>query len=632
MSRVGGWGIAGALLAGVTVGAAEAQPPAGGPASGEVRRADPVVVTATRSEQGLEQIGASVTIVPEEVLEAQQYRAVEEALRAVPGVDVQRSGSPGKLTTIRIRGANATQVQVLIDGIRVKSLTSGDFDFADLPLDDIERIEVVRGPQSTLYGADAVGGVVNIITRRGRGKPSAFADVEGGNYGTFRVRAGASGAVGPWSGSLGASWLTTEGQFDNDEQRLTSINGRVAYALPNQGELALIGRYSDGHRGLPFATVFPDFDPNREQDDRFALASLEWRQPWTAWYETTLRGSWVSSDLTFRDPDSLFEPRSDISTDRGELDWLNVVKLGTVDTVTAGVEYRHEKGVNQGTFSETTHSWAFFLQNELRLWDRLFLTAGVRYDDNSAFGHETTWRAAVSYLIKETDTRLKGSWGQGFRAPTFNELFFPAFAPCPPFGNTALQPETSDSWDAGVEQHLWERRIRLAATYFRSEFHDLIQTALVDPVNFCFQAQNVGRARSQGVEAEASVSPLPGLVLGLAYTYTDTEDLDTGQELRRVPRNSLALTAIYEPLRGLTLSGELYVLSSQFEGAGVPRNPGYTVVNVGASYRLPWRWRWLRDVVLHVKVNNLFNADYSEVAGFPALGTQVVGGVRATFD
>ena len=145
----------------------------------EVRRAEPVVVTATRTEEPLEQTGASVTVVPEEAMRVQEYRAVEQVLRTVPGVQVQTSGSPGKLSTIRIRGANPTQVQVLIDGVRVKSLTSGDFDFADLTLDDVERIEVLRGPQSTLYGADAIGGVVHVITRRGQGPPSAFAGLRG---------------------------------------------------------------------------------------------------------------------------------------------------------------------------------------------------------------------------------------------------------------------------------------------------------------------------------------------------------------------------------------------------------------------------------------------------------------------
>jgi vitamin B12 transporter len=616
-----------AVVWGMGAGSGEAQSP-----PDPVRRADPVVVTATRAEEALERIGASVTVVPEEVFQAQQYRTVEEVLRTVPGVDVQTSGSPGRLTTIKIRGANPTQVQVLIDGVRVKSTTSGDFDFADLTLDDIERIEVVRGPQSTIYGADAIGGVVNIITRRGHGAPSVTVDVEAGNYQTFRERVWASGASGPWSFSLGVSRLDFGGQFENDEHHLTAVNGRLAYALPNQGELALTGRYSDGYRGIPFSTVFPNFDPNTRQDDTQRLVSATWRQPWTAWYESQLRLSLVWADLVFRDPDSPFTTRNDISTERREVDFLNRFKLGDMNTVSAGFEYRYEAGANQGSFDQSTETWSLVLQDELRLWDRLFLTGGVRHDDNSVYGDQTTFRAALSYVIRETDTRLKASWGQGFRAPTFNELFFPAFAPCPPFGNPALRPEESESWDAGVEQHLWDRRVRLAATYFRNDFTNLIQTALLDPVNFCFQAQNVGRARTQGVEAEASITPVDGLTLSLAYTYTDTEDRETGQELRRFPRNRVVVTAIWEPLPGLTLSGELFVVGSQFEGVGVPRTDGYTVVNVGAAYRLPWRWGWLRDVVLHVKANNLLNENYQETPGFPALGTHVVAGLRATFE
>ncbi len=629
MTRLGRLVGAVGLVLGVGAGPVGAQQGGEAPVT---TRAEPVVVTATRVEEPLEQIGASVTVIPEEVLRASEYRTVEEALRAVPGVEIQRSGSPGKITTIRIRGAAPSQVQVLIDGVRVKSVTTGDFDFADLPVDSVERIEVVRGPQSTLYGADAIGGVINIITKRGRGAPSGYVDVEAGNYDTYRERAGLSGAVGPWSFSLGVSRLDFGGRFPNDEQTLTSVNGRLAYALPNRGEVALVGRYSDGHRGIPFRTVFPDFSRSREEDDRFALVSLEWRQPWTAWYDHTLRLSTVGSTLTFRDPESEFERRSDVETNRREVDWLHHLQLGPIDTLTAGVEYRNEEGINKGTFSETTDTWAVFGQNELRLFDRLFLTGGVRYDHNSAFGDATTGRAAVSYVVRGTDTRLKGSWAEGFRAPTFNELFFPAtFPPCPAFGNPALRPERSESWDAGVEQHLWQRRIRFAATYFRNDFDDLIQTAVIDPVNFCFQAQNVGRARSQGLEAEASVAPIDGLLLAVAYTYTDTEDRATGLPLRRFAPHRWAITAVYEPIAGLTFSGEVLIASSQFEGQGLPRNDGYTVVNASAAYRLPWRWGPLSAVTLHLKVQNLLNEDYAEVSGFPALGTHVVAGVRAAF-
>jgi vitamin B12 transporter len=609
--------------------------PGAAPAT-EVRRAEPVVVTATRSEEPLEQTGASVTVVPEEAMRVQEYRAVEEVLRTIPGIQVETSGSPGKLSTVRIRGANATQVQVLIDGVRVKSLTSGDFDFADLTLDNIERIEVLRGPQSTLYGADAIGGVIHIITKRGQGPPSGFVDFEAGNYETFRERAGVSGSIGPWSYSLGVSRLDFGGQFDNDEHDVTSVNVRLGYALPNKGELSLTGRFQDGHRGIPFATVFPDFDPNRNQDDRLWLLSLEWRQPWTSMWEHKLRVSAVDETLAFEDeadPAHPFGFRSDISSRRFEAEWYHFITPVPWNRLTLGAEYRNEVGEVKGSFKETIDSWALVLQDQLRLFDRLYLTGGVRYDGNSVFEDKATARVALSYLLKATDTRFKASWGQGFRAPTFNELFFPAFAPCPPFGNPKLKPEESTSWDAGVEQHLWERRVRLAATYFRNDFKNLIQSTLTDPVNFCFQAQNVGKARSEGVEVEASVMPVDGLVVAVAYTYTDSEDRTTGDPLRRIAANSLAVTATWEPLPGLTLSGEVQVMSSQFEAPGQPRNPGYTVVNAAAAYRLPIkRWGFLSNITLHVRATNLFNENYSEVAGFPALGTHVVAGLRATFD
>jgi vitamin B12 transporter len=609
-------------------------PPATAPA--EVRRAEPVVVTATRSEQPLEQTGASVTVVSEEEMRVQEYRAVEQVLRTVPGVQVGTSGSPGKLSQIRVRGADPTQVQVLIDGVRVKSLTSGDFDFADLTLDNVERIEVLRGPQSTLYGADAIGGVVNVITKRGQGPPSGFLDFEAGNYSTFRERAGVSGSTGAWNYSLGVSRLDFDGQFDNDEHNLTSVNARVGYDLPNKGELSLTGRFQDGHLGVPFATVFPDFDPNREQDQQLWMLSLEWRQPWTSIWEHRLRVSTVDETLNFKDqpdPAHPFGFTSDISSRRIETDWYHFIKPVPWNTITAGVEYRNEVGEVEGSYRQTMDSWALVLQDQIALWDRLFVTGGVRYDGNSVFEDKATGRVAASYLVKETDTRVKGSWGQGFRAPTFNELFFPAFPPCPAFGNPNLKPEESTSWDGGVEQHLWDRRVRLAATYFHIDFTNLIQSTLTDPVNFCFQAQNVGKARSEGVELEGSVMPIDGLVLSVAYTYTDTEDRTTGNPLPRVAPNALSVTGTWEPLPGLTFSGEVLVLSSQFEAPGQPRNQGYTVVNAAAAYRLPIkRWGFLSNITLHIRATNLFNENYSEVAGFPALGTHVVAGIRANFD
>ena len=369
---------------------------------------------------------------------------------------------------------------------------------------------------------------------------------------------------------------------------LTSVNARLGYALPGKGELSLVGRFQDGHRGIPFATVFPDFDPNREQDDRLWLLSLEWRQPWTSIWEHRLRVGVVDETLEFKDqpdPAHPFGFDSDISTTRVEAEWYHFITPVPWNTITVGGEYRNETGEVKGSYDETIDSWAFVLQDQLRLFERLFLTGGVRYDGNSTFEDKATARVALSYLVKETDTRLKASWGQGFRAPTFNELFFPAFPPCPAFGNPDLRTEESQSWDGGVEQHLWARRVRLAATYFRNDFTDLIQSTLIDPVNFCFQAQNVGKARTEGVEVEASVAPIDGLVLALAYTYTDSEDRTTGDPLRRDrrerPRGDGHLGALarshplgrgaghVEPVRGAGPAPEPRLHRGQ-RGGGVP--------------------------------------------------------------
>ena len=402
-------------------------------------------------------------------------------------------------------------------------------------------------------------------------------DFEAGNYETFRERAGVSGSTGPWSYSLGVSRLDFEGQFDNDEHNVTSVNARVGYALPNKGELSLTGRFQDGHLGIPFATVFPDFDPNREQDQQLWLLSLEWRQPWTSIWEHKLRVSAVDETL---DVQGRARSRASVRLHLGHLHPGGSRPSGTTSSSPS-------RGTRSRSAASTGTRWARSRAATRRpstpgpsssrtsstLFDRLYLTGGVRYDGNSAFEDKATARVALSYLVKATDTRLKASWGQGFRAPTFNELFFPAFAPCPPFGNPNLKPEESTSWDAGVEQHLWERRVRLAATYFRNDFTNLIQSTLTDPVNFCFQAQNVGKARSEGVEVEASVMPVDGLVLALAYTYTDSEDRTTGDPLRRVAPNALSVTATWEPLPGLTLSGRGAGDVEPVRGAGPAAEP-----------------------------------------------------------
>ena len=460
----------------------------------EKRQVDPVVVTATKIAEPRSQVGATVTVITEEELKTYNYVTVDDALRQVPGLEVQRSGSIGKLSEIRIRGTSTNQVQVLIDGVRVKSPTAGTFDFSDVALSQIERIEVVRGPQSTLYGADAIGGVVHIITKRGEGPFSAFASSEVGNYDTLRERAGFSGRYKLFDYSFGVSWLESNGQFRNDGSEQRAVSARVGLSLPADGHIGLALRYNRTKTDLPFdsstPTPFSPFfvlDPNARQQSETMTLSLQWDQKPVEWFETHVRVSGFWNQLGFQDPATAADAAipfnfdatsvtSQINTTRREAELLGAFHAGKWNTLTLGVEHVVDFGRNRSTgfgdpsaFAKELDNFAYFFQDELRLFDRVILSAGRRHDDHSEFGGATTHRAGVVVLVPETASRVRGSWGEGFRAPTINDLFFPGFA------NPNLQPEHSESWEAGVDQSFFAKRVRLGATYFENKFRNLIQ-------------------------------------------------------------------------------------------------------------------------------------------------------------
>jgi vitamin B12 transporter len=610
--------------------------PVAAQAEDEVKRVEPVVITATKVETAVRELGASVTVVNGDDFATYHYSTVDEALRNVPGLEVARSGSLGKLSTLSIRGANSNQVQVLVDGVRVKSPTSGEADLSDLSPDLIERIEVIRGPQSTLYGADAIGGVVNIITKKGKGPFSASVQQEAGNYDTLASRASVSGAWKILDYALSASHLESNGQFKNDNSDVNALNARLGLSLPWQSSVALIVRYNKSDTGLPVKFVFPPpqpvtpiIDPNQKQQSETLVMSLEAATRPVPWWESRARVSRYTNTLGFQDapdPGFTFESpfRSQIDVERREAEWVNAFHVGKWSTSTVGLEYRREEGENKGVFKAATETWSVFVEEQLRLFDRLFVTGGFRVEDHSVFGSAVTGRGSIAYAIKEWGTRLRGSAGSGFRAPTINDLFFPDFS------NIALQPERSVSWDAGVDQSLWDSRIRLGVTYFHTDFTDLIKFVPLDVFPFA-SVTNVGRARSQGLEFTSEVDLLSNLVASVNYTFTDSKDLATGQPLPRVPKHAWNLGVTWEPIPRLSLFTQLYIRSSQFDNFGDIFNRGYTRVDVGGTYRLLDRYGFLQALEITARVQNLFNEHYAEVHGFPALGTNVLAGLRARF-
>ncbi len=604
----------------------------------EQKAVEPVVVTATKVETPPEQIGASISVVNGDDFQTYHYPSVDEALRNVPGVEIRRSGSYGKTSSITIRGANANQVQVMVDGVRVKSPTLGQVDLSDLSPDLIERIEIVRGAQSTLYGADAIGGVVNIITRKGRGGPiQATVQQEVGNYDTLASRATVSGAYKILNYALSTSHLESNGQFRNDDASIDALNARVGATLPLESSVDFIFRYNKNDTGVPVKGVFPGpqpivpiINPNARQQSETTIYTLQGKTRPVEWWETQGRLSRYENNAGFQDPadpgvDFDFTSFSQIDVVRKEAEWVNSFFVGKWSTSTVGLEYRREEGENKGVFRTATETNSAFFEQQLRFFERLFITGGFRIEDNSVFGTNTTGRGSVAFVIKETGTRLHGSAGMGFRAPTFNDLFFPDF------GNPNLQPEKSLSYDAGVDQKLWKDRIRLGLTYFQTNFSNLITCCVALPTAPFGGPVNVGRARSAGIEFVSEVDLLPNLVASLNYTYTDSENLATDRPLPREPRHRWNIGLTWEPISRLSLFTQVHVVSEQFETFGEVYNSGYTRVDVGGTWRILERMGWLQKLDMTARISNLLNEGYAEVRGFPALGINALVGLRASF-
>lgn len=609
----------------------------------EVKKLDPVVVTATKLETPAAQLGSSVTVITDEELKTYHYRTIDDAVRAVPGLEVRRSGTLGKTTSLTIRGANANQVQVLVDGVRVKSPTTGQAELSDLSPELIERIEVIRGPQSTLYGADAIGGVVNIITKKGKGPFSATIHQEAGNYDTLNSRTWFSGSYQLLDYSFSASHLESNGQFQNDGSWQNALNLRVGLTLPRDSSVAFTLRYNRTDTDLPtkFVTnplsIDPVIDTNNRQESETVVMALQGRTRPLSWWETELRLGRYANTLAFVDrPDPGFDcffPPCEFPgrfmVERREVEWLNHVHLGRWSTSSVGLEYRDESGESQGgtAFHAESDTKSVFFQQQLRFFDRLFMSAGFRVEDNSVFGTNTTERGSLAYIVKSWGTKLRGGAGSGFRAPTFNDLFFPGFS------DRTLKPEESFSYDFGVDQKLWENRIRLGLTYFQNEFTNLISFVFIATAPFV-KGVNIGRARSAGIEFTSEADLTDTLTASVNYTYTDSENLTTDRLLPREPRHRWNIGLAWQPLPRLSLFSQVHVVSEQFEPTGGREgvyNSGHTRVDVGGSYRLVNRYAFLQGLDLTARIQNLLNEGYAEVRGFPALGINALVGLKASF-
>ncbi len=616
--------------------AAGAEPDAGDPQ----KKAQQVVVTATKLETPTEQVGSSISVITAQQIEKMQKTSVYDVLRSVPALDVVRSGGPGGATSVFIRGAKSEHTLVLIDGVEMNDpiSTARGFDFTHLSVDNIERIEVLRGPQSTLYGSDAIGGVVNIITRRGGLRTGLSASLEGGSRNSFRGSAGASGGNEWIRYAAGFSRSDTDGissadadagNTERDGYENTSLYGTLSVVPSDSLDLDFSLRHIDARGNIDNFLGTGEDDPNSTEE----VAQVFFRSQGTLQlfddvWEAVLGVSLMDHDRYSRnDTDSVHPDDRDTASFEGRrvrFDWQNNFYLHDANTLTFGMETEQETGSStydsesawgpySSVFSEqSARTTGYYLQDRIALWDSWFTTLGVRWDDNSLFGTETTYRIASAYNIRRTGTAIRGTFGTGFKAPTLYQLYSD-------YGDVGLMPEQSTGWDFGLEQSLFGDRLAAAATMFHNEFEDMIDFDL-DAWTYV----NVARAETKGLELFATLEATDSLGARLGYTYTNAKDIDTGRALVRRPKNKFHFALDYGFLRKGTLNLEIVYVGERDDIGGVPLD-GYVLLNPALS------WRVGDTVEMFGRVENLLDRDYVEVAGYGTPGVSVYGGIRFLF-
>ncbi|HWE72171.1 MAG TPA: TonB-dependent receptor [Stellaceae bacterium] len=604
-----------------------------------------VVIGATRVPTPQDQLGTDVTVITGDQIEQRQRRTLPEVLQDVPGLNVVQDGGPGSQTSVFIRGANANHTKVLIDGIDVSdpSSSDGSFDFSQILASDIDRVEVLRGPQSGLYGSEAIGGVINIITKPGKGPPTATASVEGGSYGTFNQTAGISGSQARFNynasithyrstnSPVTPSDLVPAGRPVNDDfYDNKTFATKLGANLTDNFDIGLAARYvTNDLRSTSDDFLGPEAirtdSHNRELFTRGTahLSLFDGLLDQTLGYGYTgyRRGIFDPNPATVafgNDPDSFHG-------DRNKIDYQANVRVLAGQIVTLGAEHERDT-INDSTPATGAYTTnAGFAQLQSSFGDRFFNTASVRYDGNSQFGGAATYRIAPAMKVPETDTTFRGSVGTGFKAPSLDQLYdsFPSFGF---FANPNLVPEKSFGWDAGVEQKFLDRRASAGATYFHNDIKNLIDfndtfTTLI----------NVGQATTYGVETFLAYKPWDVLSLRADYTYTVARDDVADQELPRRPKHKASLEATWQVTEHASLTGTVLYTGPWIDANRSGTMGGlvasrYTIVNIAGAYDLG------HGVTAFARVDNLTDRRYQDPIGFLHQGIGVFGGVKVAID
>ena len=582
---------------------------------------DPIEVKASRSTLSAKNLPSSVTVITQEQIKRSQYLQVEDILRQTLGADVVQNGPMGSVATVFLRGAGSSSTLVMIDGIQVNANTTGAFNFSNITLDNIERIEILRGAQSTLWGADAVGGVINIITKKGRGAPSHFASFEGGSFSTFKETLGSSGALGDADYSFTASRIDSggfsaankkNGNTEKDGYEATNLSGRLGYNFLDDGRIEFIGRYTKSRLDFDkfdFSVSPPLVDgSDKSANEQFYIA-VPIQKSLAEWWDVKLN---LNTSYDKLESISSTFPPSHIFNRTYTADLQNNLKLGEFFSTVVGMEFQSLNGnnVEQG-LSRNIDQQGYFMQTQFNYRNRFILTGGFRENLNSVFKDKLTYKFEGAYRFIESGTRIRAVGATGFRAPTINDLFFPNFS------NPNLQPEESKNWEVGIDQTLFGGRLVLGITWFDSHFNNLIQFDTQT-----FRPENVGKARANGLESFVNFQLTDNLDLSLNHTWDQAVNGE-GSPLRRRAKHKLNASLHHNWRNKLDSLVSVSYKSRIRDGA--LSAAGFTLFRAVLSYRL------LDNLKITARGENLFDDAHEEIPGFGTAGVSGYAGLTYNF-
>lgn len=612
-----------------------------------------ITVTANRIETPLEEVASSITVITKEELERLKKTTVLEVLEAIQGLNVIQNGPPGAAASVFIRGAKSENTKVLLDGMELNEpMTPGrSFDMSHILVENIDRIEIIKGPQSTLYGSDAVGGIINIITRQERGKPRFHVSAQGGSYGTLSSYADVSGGSEKIAYSFGAAYLRSDGfsassttytgNQETDGYRNFTLSGKLSLKIQDNHEISFHVRTIDAQAEIDnFGGDYGD-DPNHVMDYTSSLLKGSYRGLFFRnRMESKINLVYITHYRNFDNPEDNHHPlensTSEFKSHLFKLSWENNLFVHEANTISLGFDYSQESGESEsfsqdswGSFSSTfpqqeANNTGIFIQDKIRVNGQFFATVGIRFDHHSQAESALTFRVAPGYSIEETGTRIRGSLGTGFKAPTLYQLYAPGTV-FGPIGNEGLAPEKSIGWDAGIDQGFFQDRLSLSLTYFYSQYRDLIDFDFVQGFS------NVKEASSRGTEVSISSHPVDILKIMVTYTRNKAVDEETGEFLLRRPQEKYTADLYLNfPKHAHFSVSLLHTGKSEdlfFIGWSAKRVeiPGFTLLNLTLSYDLS------PNLKPFLRFNNLLDEKYEMIKGFGTPGFSMYGGVKLDF-